>query len=603
MSIKRDTIVHKGVNNMKREEISSEYKWDLSHLFKTDDEFDANIQAAKAELKQLKEMKGSLTTSIENFIHFFELNEQFQLKRTDAEVYAQMSCDVDPDNEMNQEHLAQAQSLDTQAMNELTFVDLELIKNRSIVEEYLKDERCHDYQYPVECIFRTIPHRLDEKTEELLSQVNELCSIPENTYQSLRLEFKDVMVDGEPQFLNGATFREFLTNTDPKVRKEAYENYFSEYKKLSSPYSNLLIGHTKTQIFKAKIRNFDSALQASLFEDEVDTKLFDLVCNMANEKYIHAFHDYNTLKKKLLHLDTLHYYDLNVPLVKSVDIKYSVEDCFKIYQEALKPLGDEYISLLKTAQDERWVDYMTHEGKRPGAYSWGTYTSKPYVCMNFISNYDSLSTLSHELGHSMHSYYSNKFQRPMLSGYRIFVAEVASTVNEILVNQYLLKTSTDKDYKAYILYNLLDQLVGTIYRQPMFAQFEAQLHELIEKGDAVSNKTCMDLFYKLSKDHYGKDVELDENLHGAGCYYIPHFYYNFYVYKYTIGMSVALSFVKKIMNGQSEDYLSFLKKGGSESPVDELIHSGVNPYEEEVYDDAFTFFIETCKQFEELMKE
>lgn len=586
---------------MKREEIADKYKWDLTRLFKNPAEFDENIILAKAELKTLQSMKGSIAQSIDNFITYMNMSESFQSKLENAYVYARMSCDVEGDNLVNQNQLAVAQMLMTKAQSDLNFFDLEMIQYQSTIEEYLKDERCTDFLYPMKSIFRTIPHRLDEKTEALLCQVNELRDVPQNTYQSFRVEFKDVLVDGKPEFLNGATFREFLMNEDRSVRVQAYENYFGEYKKLSNPFSNLLIGHTKGQVFDAKTRFYDSALSASLFEDEVEAPLFQLVCRMANEKYAHGYHDYNTLKADLLNIHPLHYYDLFVPLVKEVNIKYSVEDCFDIMNEALKPLGEEYIGLVKRARDEHWIDFMTHEGKRPGAYSWGTYTSLPYVCMNYTGGYDSLSTLAHELGHSMHSYYSNTNQRGMLAGYRIFVAEVASTVNEILVNQYLLKTSDDKNYKAYILYNLLEQLGGTLYRQPIYAQFEAQLHAMIEKEKAVSNQTCMDLFLKLNQEHFGPAVELDENLHGAGCYYIPHFYYNFYVYKYTLGMSVALSFAKKIMNGETKEYLAFLKKGGSEAPIDELINSGVNPNEESVYDDAFTFFIETYNQFKELM--
>lgn len=586
---------------MKREEIGDQYKWDLSRLFESPAAFDENITQAKTALKTLQSMKGSIAQSIDNFITYMNLSESFQSKLENAYVYAQMSCDVEGENPINQNHLAIAQALNTKAQTDLNFFDLEMIQYQTTIEEYLKDERCRDFIYPMKCIFRTIPHRLDEKTEALLVQVNELRDVPQNTYQSFRVEFKDVEVDGKPEFLNGATFREFLMREDRSVRLQAYENYFGEYKKLSNPFSNLLIGHAKGQVFQAKTRSFESALSASLFEDEVEVPLFRLVCHMANEKYAHAHHDYNALKADLMNIHPIQYYDLFVPLVKEVKIKYSIDDCFEIMNKALKPLGEEYLGLLNRARNEHWIDFMTHEGKRPGAYSWGTYTSLPYVCMNYTGGYDSLSTLAHELGHSMHSYYSNTNQREMLAGYRIFVAEVASTVNEILVNQYLLKTSEDKNYKAYILYNLLEQLAGTLYRQPFFAEFEAQLHEMIEKEEAVSNQTCMDLFFKLSQEHFGDAVELDKNIHGAGCYYIPHFYYNFYVYKYTLGMSVALSFAKKILNGETEEYLAFLKKGGSEAPIDELIHSGVNPNEESVYDDAFTFFIETLNQFKELM--
>lgn len=586
---------------MKREDVLSQYKWDLSSLFPNQESFDDNIQHCNELLEALKQMKGKICTDLNSFITYMETNEAFGSCLENAYVYAKMCCDVEPNNALNQQNLARAELLLNRQQSELSFTDLELIEHKETVDQYLTDEKCKDFNYPIACVWKTIPYRLDEASEKMLADVADICDNAQRTYQSWRVEFEDVMVDGKPQFLNGATLREFLRNPNQQVRKDAYTNYFKEYKHLSAPMSNLLIGHAKGQAFNARTRHFNSALEASLFEDDATKELFDKVCMMANEKYINHYHDYNAFKKELMNLDVLHYYDLNVPLVKSVNIQYSVEDCFKILDEALEPLGSEYLEKLHKARDNHWIDFMTHEGKRPGAYSWGTYTSNSYVMMNFTGGYDSLSTLAHELGHSMHSTYSKENNRCMLSGYRIFVAEVASTVNEILLNRYLLSTSDNDDYKAYILYNLLEQLAGTLYRQPMFAQFEAQLHALIEKGEAVSNQTCMDLFLRLSKEHFGKDVVLDETIHGAGCYYIPHFYYNFYVYKYTLGMSVALSFAQKILAGNTADYLSFLKKGGSESPIDELIHSGVDPNNDQVYNDAFTFFAQTLNEFKELM--
>lgn len=587
---------------MKREEVLSQYKWDLSSLFPNQDTFDENIRRCEDLLTALKQMEGSICKDCESFIAYMETSEAFGSCLDNAYVYAKMCCDVEPEKALNQQNLAKAELLINTQQSDLAFVDLELIRHKEIVDEYLKQPACKDFRYPISCVWKTIPHRLDEAGEKMLADMQDICDNAQRTYQSWRVTFKDVMVDGKPQFLNGATLREFLRNPDAQVRKDAYTNYFSEYKRLSAPMSNLLIGHAKGQVFNAHTRHFNSALEASLFEDDADKKLFDKVCMMANEKYISGFHAYNALKKELLELDELHYYDLNVPLVKNAEIHYTIEECFAILDEALKPLGDDYLSKLHQARDNQWIDFMTHEGKRPGAYSWGTYTSNAYVMMNFTGGYDSLSTLAHELGHSMHSTYSNENNRSMLAGYRIFVAEVASTVNEILLNRYLLSTSDNDEYKAYILYNLLEQLVGTLYRQPMFAQFEAQLHEKIEKGEAVSNQTCMDLFLRLSKENYGPEVLLDETIHGAGCYYVPHFYYNFYVYKYTLGMSVALSFAQKILSGNTSDYLSFLKMGGSESPIDELIHSGVDPNNDEVYNDAFTFFAQTLEEFKELMK-
>ncbi len=258
--------------------------------------------------------------------------------------------------------------------------------------------------------------------------------------------------------------------------------------------------------------------------------------------------------------------------------------------------------MLDQAFTQRWIDFYPSKDKRTGAYSWGTYDSNPYILTNFTGSYDSLSTLAHELGHSMHSYYSNHHNRPMLAGYQIFVAEVASTVNEILLNTYLLKTNNDPSYRRYILSNLMEEFVGTCYRQPMFAQFEKDLHAWIEERKPISSKTITDRCLELNKAYFG-DAVIVNDLQKYGFYYVPHFYYNFYVYKYTLGMSVAISFVKDILNRHPEAYRQFLTKGESESPVDELKNAGVDPLKDEVYDNAFTFFKEIMDEFESLTEQ
>ena len=580
---------------MKRNEIETELTWDLSGLFKDQKAFDDQFEKAKAYIHKLCQFKGHIADSKNSFIAFMNTREELMRYMENIEVYASMCVDVDSENEAVQENLSKANSLIDLQTSSLTFIDNEIIASKDAIETYLKDEDCKDFRYAMSEIFRTIPHRLDEKTEALLGDVVTLAKCPEDTFRSFPLNFEPVIVDGKEEFLNGATYISFLQNKDVDVRKQAFEHYFKEYQTYQNVFMNTLSAHAKGQVLLAKARNFKNALSASLFEDGVEEDLFHKVLYMGNVQ------EYFSLRKEILQLDVQHVYDIQLELVNEVDVKYSIDDCFDIMDEALKVLGDDYIQLLHKAKAERWIDFMPCKGKRSGAYSWGTYDSKPYIMTNFNGDYESLSTLAHELGHSMHSYFSWENNRAMNSGYRIFVAEVASTVNEVLLNDYLLKTSKDNNYKAYILSNLLTQLIGTLYRQPMYAKFEYDLHTWVENKEVISSQKITQHFLDLNKQYFGDSVEVDD-LQRYGCYYIPHFYYNFYVYKYTLGMSVALSFVKRIQQGDVQAYREFLTKGGSESPLDELIHAGVDPRDDQVYDDAFTFFKETLDQFKELVK-
>lgn len=587
---------------MERKEIDSQMTWDLRFLFENQEAFNAQFADARKEVELLSKAltKGEPVAGKAQFIRFMEHQETLERYLNNLISYAKMSSDVEPENTLNQENLARSYTLYQQVSQALSSLPLQLIEHREQIEEWLKEDDCRDFRYPMEEVFRTIPHRLNEEQEALLAQAGELIRNPQETFESFRLQFEPVTVDGKEAFLNEGTYQQFLKSRDPKVRKEAFEHFFTAYKTYQNVFMNLLSGHAKGQIFEARLRKFPSALEASLFEDGVDKALFDKVLCMANEKYLDGIHRYFAVRKQVGKLDVQHVYDIQIPLVDAVDINYTIDDSFTILKHALAPLGEHYVQLLEQAKRERWIDFLPCSGKQGGAYSGGTYDSRPYVLTNFTNDYPSLSTLAHELGHSMHSWYSRHQNRPMLSQYTIFVAEVASTVNEILLNRYLLEQSESKEEKAYLLSNLLNQLVGTLYRQPMYAEFEKQLYSMLENEEALSSQKLTSLYMELSRAYYGDAVEVDD-LQRYHCYHIPHFYFNFYVYKYTLGMSVALSFAKKILEGHTKEYLEFLTKGGSESPLDELIHAGVDPREDSVYDDAFTFFEKTLDEFCDLM--
>ena len=585
---------------MKRSEQPIEYQWDLSAFIQDETQFQKIADKATNLMEKLLSQKNHICECKASFQQFFDDLEELDLAIEDLYVYSSMSNDVNKNDTVSQKHLSIATLLMNQRQQKFTFIELECLAHQQTIEEYLKDEALKDYRYPMQCIFKTKPHRLDEEQETLLAEVSELVNQSEDTYRALQIKFKDVIVDGKPEFLNDGTYRQFLLNKDRKVRKQAFENYLTGFMDHSYPLSILWTSHIKGKSLLAKRHHFKNAMEASLFEDDVNEDLVHLILNVFNHKYIKGMHDYMQLKKECLGYEELHIYDNYIPIVEGVDHKYSIEEAFDILKKALKPLGDDYVLMLDTIKQQRWIDFLPSENKRGGAYSWGTYHSYPYICTNYNESYDSLSTLAHELGHSMHSYYSNKNNRAMLSGYRIFVAEIASTVNEVLLNHYFMENSDDKT-KTSLCYQMLETCVGTLYRQAFFADFEETIYQKVEAKQPISNQEIMDLYMEKVKQHYGEAVTIDE-LQKAHCYSVPHFYYNFYVYKYTLGLSIALAFAKRILSGDVETYRKFLTIGGSMSPVDTLRSCGIDPYDEKVYDDAYQYFENTLEQFKELIK-
>ncbi|MFV0395164.1 MAG: oligoendopeptidase F [Coprobacillaceae bacterium] len=589
---------------MERKDIAVSETWDLSTVYMSDEQFYEDLENAKTLLKELTTYKGRLTSSLDIFYDFLTKKDTAERFVSKTYCYAHLQCDVEPTNQTFQTMMASVMNVVEASSVELAFVDNEMCDHEEVIRKYMQDPKLQTYQYKLTSVLAYKPHILDNEQEILLAKADAISDTSSQVFDSLRLEYEDVQEDGKSKTLNSATLNKFLKSEDEEVRKQAYNNFFKEYKRYANTYATTLAGVMKKDAFYADVRKFDSSLEASVFADDVPSDLFFKVLSMANEKYRHLFHRYNSIKKAILKRDTLYNYDLNIPLVKSVDKKYSIDECFDIILDCLQPFGEDYLNIMKKAKEERWIDFHPTKGKRVGAYSSGSYDTNPFILMNFIGDYNSLSTMIHELGHSAHTYLSNHNQEFVNSHYRIFVAEVASTVNETLLINKMISNAATKEEKAYFIYEQLENCVGLIFRQPMFADFEYKLHTMAEDNQPLSSKAITDLYTKLSEEYYGNDVTLDP-LVGWSCYYVPHFYYNFYVYKYTLGMTVALAIVNRILHGdtnQVTNYLNFLKSGGSKSPVDLLKAAGVNPLEDGIYDDAFQYFEDLLNQFEELMK-
>ncbi len=586
---------------MLRKDIEEQYKWDLAHMYPNMDRFMEDVEIVETTIEQLVASKDSFYLNEDNFYAFLLNLETKKVKLDALCAFASMINDVESEDSTANKYLAIANALEAKNNTKCGFIPLVCMQHEVEIKTYLQSERCQDFTYQINEILRYAPHHLDEKQEDMLNAMKELMQAPSNTYFSFRLNFKDVEVNGQKEFLNGGNYHKFLLNPDANVRKQAFENYVGEYKNYENVFANLLTTHAKGQILNAQYRHYNSALQASLFDDGVDEQLFNLVLKMGNEKYLDYVHEYFQLRKDVLKMDEQHIYDIYVPMVESVDLKFNVDEGFNILKQALKPLGDDYIAMLDVAREQRWIDFYPHDKKRSGAYSFGTYGNYPYILLNYNESFDSLSTLAHEFGHSMHSYYSDQNNRGMNAAYQIFVAEAASTVNELLLSDYMLKHCEDKKTKAYLIAQLLDTLVGTLYRQTMYAKFEADLHDKLANGEALSSKEISDLFLTLNKNYYGDGVVVDD-LQAYQCYAIPHFYYNFYVYKYTLGMSVAIAFSKQILSGNAKDFKYFLTRGGSTSPLQSFIDSNVDPSQEAIFDDAFNYFKELLDELKALLQ-
>ncbi len=588
---------------MERKDIDEKYTWDLSQIYVSNDLFYQDLEIAKELLKNLINQRDSFLDSLESCLKFHEENTKLDRYASKLYCFAHLHCDVEPQNQEYQTMLSSVLSFLNEYTIALDFYSNQMIDNDKIVKGYLQDESLKDYRYSISEVLREKEHILSQEMETLLSKTGAMSEVSEKVFDALRLEYEDVLVDGEKKTLNSATLSEFLKHKDRDVRKQAYHHFFKEYKKFENVFAATLSGIMEKDAFYANVRNFNDPLEASLFNDNVPTDLFYKILDKANKEYRPLFHRYNALKKRILKFDTMYNYDLSVPLVESIDKKYSIEECFDIINEALKPLGEDYLKIINKAKEERWIDYYPTKGKRIGAYSSGCYDTNPYILMNFIGDYNSLSTMIHELGHSVHTYLSNSNQHPANASYRIFVAEVASTVNETFLIQYMLDHSQTKEEKAYFLYELLENCVGLIFRQPMYAHFEHILHNQAKDHIPMSAQTITELYDKINDEYYGDDVVNDE-LVGHSCFYIPHFYYNYYVYKYTLGMTVALAIVSRILNGDKDQvlyYLNFLKSGGSLSPVELLKNAHVDPLDDSIYDDAFHYFEDILNQFEELI--
>lgn len=588
-------------------EIEDKYKWDLTKIYKDEKEWQKDFDDVKEKILKVLEYKDSFLSNGKKLYEYLKYDEEVSRKLEKIYYYAHLNYDADTLDEKYKVMTNKVSDLFTKYNELSSFVVPEILKldEEKLNTFYKEEEKLEDYRFSIENIYRFKNHTLDEEKEKMLSNLSKCLSNPEETYEALTdSDFEyDYITDekGNKVKFNESNYSLFIKSKDRSVRKRAFEMLHNKYKKYIRTITSTYKGEVETNVVLAKIRNYDSAISASLYSDNVSQDIYNNLIKVVNDN-MDVLYDYYDLKREILSLDRLHMYDTYVEIINKIDKKYSFDEAKEIVMEALSILGDKYIKNLKKAFDEKWIDIYHSKGKRSGAYSSGNFDVNPYVLLNFEGTLNDVSTLAHELGHSMHTYLSCKNNPYQYSSYEIFVAEVASTVNELLLANYMLKNSKNKEEKLAVINHILDLYKATLYRQTMFAEFEKETHKLREKGEVLTSDLLSNTYYNLVKKYFGPNVLCDDLIKYEWAR-IPHFYYNFYVYKYATGISAASYIVDGILNnkeGALENYIKFLKSGGSMYPLDELKIAGVNLNSESVILSAIKTFEKYLKEFKDI---
>lgn len=588
-------------------EIEDEYKWDLTKIYKDEKEWQKDFDDVKEEILKATSYKNSFLINGKKLYEYLKYDEVVSRKLEKIYYYAHLNHDADTLNEKYKIMTNKVSDLFTKYNELSSFVVPEILKldEKKLASFYEDEKKLEDYRFSIENIYRFKNHTLDEEKEKMLSNLSKCLSNPEETYEALTdSDFEyDYITDekGNKIKFNESNYSLFIKSKDRSVRKKAFEMLHNKYKKYIRTITSTYKGEVETNVVLAKIRNYDSAISASLYSDNVSQDIYNNLIKVVNDN-MDVLYKYYDLKKEVLSPNRLHMYDTYVEIINKVSKKYTFDEAKEIVMEALSVLGDEYIKNLKKAFDEKWIDIYHSKGKRSGAYSSGNFDVNPYVLLNFEGTLDDVSTLAHELGHSMHTYLSCKNNPYQYSSYEIFVAEVASTVNELLLANYMLKSSKNKEEKLAIINHILDLYKATLYRQTMFAEFEKETHKLREKGEVLTSDLLSNMYYDLVKKYFGPNVLCDDLIRYEWAR-IPHFYYNFYVYKYATGISAASYIVDGILNnreGALKNYINFLKTGGSMYPLDELKIAGVDLNSKSVVLSAIKTFERYLKEFKDI---
>lgn len=589
-----------------REEIDSKYKWDLSSMFPSDEAFEAGLEELKAYCPKLLAFKGKISTSAQALLEYLQLEDQMNLLLYKIINYAERKSDEDTRVAKYQAYVANATSAYTQVGEATSWFAAELlaIPAESVEKFYAEVPALEFYRRKLNKILNQREHTLSAEEEALLARAEELAVQPTNIFSMFDdadLTFDDAVdSEGKTHKLTSGSFVPLLMNGDRVLRESAFKQLYSRFGEFRNTSAAILTSQVKNLQFFSSSRKYASSLEAALAENEIPVEVYNNLIDAVHQNFP-AFYKYVDLRKRVMGLDELHFWDVYTPLVDDVDMKFTYEEACDLIVKALAPMGEEYVGLVKKGLESRWVDVYETPGKRSGAYSAGGKGMNPVMLLNFQGGLDDVYTLIHEMGHSLHTYFSSHNQEITYSDYSIFVAEVASTCNEALLSHYLLEHETDPARHAYILNHFLEGFRGTIYRQCMFAEFERDINQMNADGVALNAEVLSERYGKLCAEYFGPGIELDEEIKLEWSR-IPHFYYNFYVYQYCIGFSAAIALSQRILSkGEPavKDYIGYLSGGCSKTPIELLRGAGVDMATPDPVNAALKYFGELVNQLEQ----
>ena len=590
-----------------RSDVSTSDCWDLSKLYPTQEAWEKDLEIFKSAIPKADTFKEKLSDNADIFLNCLEFLKVNGLLGERIGYFAMLKYSEDAGDSSNQARYGMVMQAETEFSAAISFIDPEIQAiPEDIMNSYLQDNRIREYSIMLQKILRFKPHVLSASEEKLLALQAEAASAPQKAFDALTdvdLTFGTIETPEGEKPLSQGSFPSFLINPDRTIREKAYNQLYSRYHEHRNTIAALYAGSVQYDVYQARVRNYSSASAAALFPDDVPEAVYKNLISAVHDGFP-ALHRYYTLRKKVLGVDTLRHYDVYVPLVKNITTNYTYSEAVDIVTEALAPLGENYTSTLRAGLLGNWVDKYENKGKRSGAFSAGSYCGEPYILMNYKDTVlRDVFTLAHEGGHSMHSWYSVKNNPFQHYNYTIFEAEVASTFNEQFVAKYLLEHADSSDMKAYIIGKQLDDIIATIFRQTMFAEYEQKTHQMYESGIPLTVDSLRSAYRELLEAYFGPEMVLEEvsDLEGLR---IPHFYRAFYVYKYATGLSASLALSKKVMDGDNSDrdtYLDFLKSGGSEFPIESLKLAGVDMSSPKPVRDAVGIFTSLLEKYEELL--
>ncbi|MCW0483516.1 oligoendopeptidase F [Gaoshiqia sediminis] len=595
-----------------RADIPEKYTWNLTDIFPSDEAWREAVTELSGKLDQIEQFKGTLTTSAKNLLKALQFNTELSKEASKIYLYAGMSSDLDTRNMKYSGMKQELQQLFSAFGAKAAFIEPEILTaDWATIENFMQEEPGLEiYRMNLANMFRTKAHTLSETEERIMALSGLVSGVSQSVYSSFsnaELPKPEVTLSsGETLSVGSAEYNRYRAAANRADREIVFDAFWNNYARFRGSFGEMLYGNVKADMFRARARHYESSLQASLYPNNIPAEVYHSLVDNVN-KNLPAFYRYLNIKKRMMGVDTLKYLDLYAPVVKDVDLKYSYEEATRLVLESLQPLGDEYVSTVEKAINERWIDVYPAPGKRSGAYSNGAhYDGHPFILLNYTELYDDVSTLTHELGHTMQSYFSNKTQPYPTADYVTFVAEVASTFNEVLLFNHIIEQVKDDDVKLSILMNWLDRFKGTLFRQTQFAEFELKIHEEAEQGKPLTGDTFSEIYADIVKRYYGHEqgiCHIDDYINMEWAF-IPHFYYNFYVYQYSTSFTASISLAEKVMSGDQQalkNYMDFLSAGGSDYPIELLKKAGVDMTSSEPFEKTIAAMNKVMDEIEHIL--